>query len=74
MCSGGESGSGWKNGAVSGIEGRTEKQDCGDAADNLGEIGNFFGSKSAVQEGRGSVGGELAVAEPLLRTWYPPRV
>ncbi len=62
----GESGGGGQDGAIAGVEGGTEKKDGGDAADDLGEVGGLFGAKSAVEQGRSRLRGELAVAEPLF--------
>ncbi|HEV2487242.1 MAG TPA: hypothetical protein VGT08_17065 [Terracidiphilus sp.] len=61
-----ESGGRGENGAVAGVECRAEEQDCGNAADDLGEVCGLFGAKGAVDEGRGGIIGECAVPEPLF--------
>ena len=51
MGCGRKSGSRGKNGAVAGVESRTEEENGPDAADHLREVCGFFGSKGAVQQG-----------------------
>ena len=56
----------WEGCAIAGVEGGAKKKDSSDTADDLGEVGGLFGAQGAVEQGRGWLGGELAVAEPLL--------
>jgi len=65
----GQPGGGGEDCAVAFVEGGTEEEDCGDAADDLGEVGCFFRFEGAVKERRGWLGSEFAIAEPFLRTW-----
>ena len=63
----GKAGGGGEDGAVAGVESGTEEENGGDAANDLSEVGGFFGAEGTVQEGRCGLRSELAVAEPFLQ-------